>query len=110
MAVLEKQSSNLHQREIQTTEEDTSNDSIDEKFPEGGLRAWLVVLGAWCAMIPGMGLLNTMAVLHAWTAEHQLAGYSPSSIGWIFGAFSFFLNFGSAQVGMYSRVLAFDTL
>ncbi|KAF7116909.1 hypothetical protein CNMCM5793_005539 [Aspergillus hiratsukae] len=99
MAVLEKQSSNLHQREIQTTEGETSNDPIDEKFPEGGLRAWLVVLGAWCAMIPGMGLLNTIGVLHAWTAEHQLAGYSASSIGWIFGAFSFFLNFGSAQVG-----------
>lgn len=69
------------------------------KYPEGGTRAWLVVLGSWCAMVPAMGMLNTIGALHAWTSTHQLAGYSDSSIGWIFGAFSFFLNFGSAQVG-----------
>ncbi|KAH8424992.1 putative oxalate/formate antiporter [Aspergillus melleus] len=69
------------------------------KFPEGGTRAWLVVLGSFCAMMPAMGLLNTIGALHAWTSTHQLAGYSDSSIGWIFGAFSFFLNFGSAQIG-----------
>ncbi|PYH93117.1 MFS general substrate transporter [Aspergillus ellipticus CBS 707.79] len=73
-------------------------DSI-EKYPEGGLRAWLVVLGSWCAMIPSMGLLNTISVLHAWTSTHQLANYSDSSVGWIFGVFSFFLYFGGAQVG-----------
>jgi hypothetical protein len=98
--IFEKQSNNLYKRDIQTTESESSNDPIDEKFPEGGLQAWLVVLGAWCAMIPSMGLLNTIGVLHAWTAEHQLAAYSPSSVGWIFGVYSFFLYFGSAQVGM----------
>lgn len=108
MAVFEKQSEGLYKPDIQTTEAETSNDPIDDKFPEGGLRAWLVVLGAWCAMIPGMGLLNTIGVLHAWTAEHQLAGYSASSIGWIFGVFSFFLNFGSAQVDTYGPAFAFD--
>lgn len=77
------------------------DDSPDGKYPEGGLRAWLVVLGAWCALFPSMGLLNTIGILHAWTADHQLASYSSSSIGWIYGAFAFFLYFGSAQVGMY---------
>ncbi|KAH2450172.1 hypothetical protein KXW63_006947 [Aspergillus fumigatus] len=98
MAAVEKQPHRLYRPHIQT-EGQYSNDSIDEKFPEGGLRAWLVVVGSWCAMIPSMGLLNTIGVLHAWTAEHQLAQYSPSSVGWIFGVFSFFLYFGSAQVG-----------
>ena len=27
----------------------------DEVFPEGGLRAWSVVLGAWCGMFGSMG-------------------------------------------------------
>jgi hypothetical protein len=99
MAAVEKQPNSLYRPHVQT-EAEYSNDSIDEKFPEGGLRAWLVVVGSWCAMIPSMGLLNTIGVLHAWTAEHQLASYSPSSVGWIFGVFSFFLYFGSAQVGM----------
>ncbi|PGH10714.1 hypothetical protein AJ79_05305 [Helicocarpus griseus UAMH5409] len=71
----------------------------DEKYPEGGLRGWLVVLGAWCAMIPSMGLLNSLGILHAWTSTHQLHGYSESSIGWIFGAYGFFLFVASAQAG-----------
>jgi hypothetical protein len=69
------------------------------KYPEGGLQAWLVVLGAWCAMLPSMGLLNTIGVLQAWVAEHQLAGYSESNIAWIFSTYAFFLYITGAQVG-----------
>jgi MFS family permease len=68
-------------------------------YPEGGLEAWLVVLGAWCAMIPSMGFLNTLGTLHAWTGTHQLQNYSESSIGWIYGAYAFFLYFFGAQAG-----------
>lgn len=86
---------------LEETDDDYyDDDSVEGKYPEGGLRAWLVVLGAWCAMFAAMGMLNTIGILHAWTAEHQLASYSSSSIGWIYGAFAFFLYFGSAQVGM----------
>ncbi|KAL5336013.1 major facilitator superfamily domain-containing protein [Aspergillus crustosus] len=73
-------------------------DSIG-KFPDGGLQAWLVVLGSWCAMIPPMGLINTIGVLHAWTGTHQLKEYSESKIGWVFGTYAFFLYFGAAQIG-----------
>ncbi|GMF78074.1 unnamed protein product [Aspergillus oryzae var. brunneus] len=99
---------------VEKTRADPCEHYQDAKYPEGGLRAWLVVLGSWCAMVPSMGLLNTIGVLHAWTADHQLAQYSSSSLGWIFGAFSFFLYFGGAQVGMidvqlsrvHARILA----
>ncbi|KAL4863470.1 hypothetical protein BDV12DRAFT_206465 [Aspergillus spectabilis] len=69
------------------------------QYPEGGLQAWLVVLGAWCAMIPSMGLLNSLGTLHAWTSTHQLQAYSESSIGWIYGAYAFFLYVAGAQAG-----------
>ncbi|KAL5001086.1 major facilitator superfamily domain-containing protein [Aspergillus recurvatus] len=69
------------------------------KYPEGGLKAWLVVLGAWCAMVPSMGLLNSLGTLHAWTSTYQLADYSESSIGWIYGAYAFFLYVAGAQAG-----------
>ncbi|KAE8162274.1 major facilitator superfamily domain-containing protein [Aspergillus tamarii] len=69
------------------------------EFPDGGWRAWSVVLGSWCAMVPSFGLLNTMGVLEAWLANDQLQDYSKASIGWIFGLYSFFLYFGSVQVG-----------
>lgn len=71
----------------------------DEDFPEGGTRAWLVVVGAWCAMFSSMGLLNTVGSIQAWVAEHQLQEYSESSIGWIFGVYAFLLYIGGAQVG-----------
>ena len=93
-ATIEKSASQV----IATEEQD---DTFDEKYPEGGLQAWLVVLGSWCAMVPSMGLLNTISVLHAWTSTHQLSEYSESSVGWIFGVFSFFLYFAGAQVGMF---------
>ena len=28
------------------------NEDEESDYPEGGTQAWLVVLGAWCAMIP----------------------------------------------------------
>jgi MFS family permease len=70
------------------------------EHPDGGHRAWLVVFGAWCAMIPSMGLLNSLAVLQAWLAEHELTEHSESSIGWIFSGYAFFLFFCGAQLGM----------
>ncbi|KAJ5322337.1 hypothetical protein N7452_010626 [Penicillium brevicompactum] len=71
----------------------------NDNYPEGGLQAWSVVVGAWCAMIPSMGLLNSLGILHAWTSTHQLKEYSESSIGWIFGAYGFFLYLAGAQAG-----------
>lgn len=53
-----------------------------------------------------MGLLNTVGVLQAWVTEHQLHGYSESNIGWIFGAYAFFLYIGGAQVGTFSLIEA----
>jgi hypothetical protein len=77
----------------------TSSNIDDCDYPEGGLKAWSVVLGAWCAMVSSMGLLNSLGALQAWTSTHQLKDYSESSIGWIYGAYTFFLFLGGAQFG-----------
>jgi hypothetical protein len=76
-------------------------DLIDdsEDCPDGGREAWTVVFGAWCAMIPSMGLLNTVGVLQAWVWTHQLRDYTEFDIGWIFGLYAFFLYVTGAQVG-----------
>ncbi|KAI1345933.1 major facilitator superfamily domain-containing protein [Xylaria sp. FL0043] len=68
-------------------------------YPEGGSEAWLVVLGAWCAMIPSMGLLNTLAILQAWVSENELPNLPESTVGWIFSSYAFFLYFTGAQTG-----------
>jgi hypothetical protein len=88
------------------TEGEYSSDPLNEMeqdsdlvFPDGGWRAWSVILGSWCAMVPSFGLMNTIGVFEAWLADHQLKGYSKASIGWIFSLYMFFLYFGSVQVG-----------
>jgi MFS family permease len=73
-------------------------DDLDD-YPEGGLEAWLVVLGCWAAMVPSMGALNFLGSLHAFLSTHQLSSYSPSSVGWIFSTFPFFLYFAGVQIG-----------
>ncbi|KAK7704047.1 hypothetical protein SLS57_010636 [Botryosphaeria dothidea] len=79
-------------------------------YPEGGRAAWGVVVGAWCAMIPSMGLLNTIGVLQAWVAEHELQHYSESTVGWIFSLYAFFLYIGAAQIEYYQFLLSFGIL
>ncbi|XRM37418.1 hypothetical protein ABZX51_000895 [Aspergillus tubingensis] len=75
-------------------------DSEDSSsFPEGGWRAWLVVLGAWCAIFPTMGIMNLYGLLEDWLAEHQLHGYSKASISWIFSLWLFFFYLGGIQIG-----------
>jgi MFS family permease len=50
-------------------------------------------------MVPSMGLLNSLGTLHAWTSSYQLTDYSESDIGWIYGAYAFFLYVAGAQAG-----------
>jgi hypothetical protein len=33
---------------------------IETEYPEGGLQAWLVVFGSWCALCASLGLMNTL--------------------------------------------------
>ncbi|KAF4472878.1 hypothetical protein FALBO_225 [Fusarium albosuccineum] len=51
------------------------------EFPDGGLRAWTVVAGAWAANICSFGWINW--VFQAYYQETYLKGYSPSAISWI---------------------------
>ena len=80
-------------------EKDPNIAEAEDDYPDGGLQAWSVVFGSFCAMVPSMGLLNSLGILHVWTSTHQLQDYSESSIGWIYGAYGFFLFLGGAQAG-----------
>ena len=71
----------------------------DVTYPEGGLRAWLVVLGSFSGMVVGFGLLNTVGTLEAYLSKHQLARYDPSSRGWVFSIFIFLSFFCGLQIG-----------
>lgn len=67
-------------------------DDQDENFPEGGSRAWTVVLGSFCGQFAVFGIINSTGVFQEYFSTHQLKDYSPSQIGWIF-SLSLFLTF-----------------
>ncbi|KAH8664397.1 major facilitator superfamily domain-containing protein [Xylariales sp. PMI_506] len=71
----------------------------DLTFPEGGLEAWLVVFGSFCAMLSVYGLINSAAVFESYFSTNQLAAYDSSTIGWIFSLYLFIVFFAGIQVG-----------
>ncbi|KAI5363505.1 putative major facilitator superfamily, MFS transporter superfamily [Septoria linicola] len=76
-----------------------SKDEEGNTYPEGGLRAWLVVAGAFSGMFACFGYMNTVGTYQAYLATNQLADYSESTIGWIFSVY-IFLTFGAGvQIG-----------
>ena len=68
-------------------------------FPEGGLRAWLVVLGSFSGMTAGFGVLNSAGTFQVYLSMNQLAHESPSAVGWIFSLYAFLTFFCGVQIG-----------
>lgn len=77
------------------------NGSLEEKneFPEGGLKAWSVVVGAFCGGFAVFGIINSTAVLLDYFQQNQLEDKTPSQIGWIFGLGLFATFFLGGPVG-----------
>jgi hypothetical protein len=75
--------------------------NISPAYPDRGLKAYSVILGAWLILFPASGLLNSTGILQAWLFEHQLYGYSESEVAWIFSVFAFLFFFGGLGVGMF---------
>lgn len=90
---------NIHPTPTKSSSSSSSN-NIDPHgafYPEGGTRAWLVVLGSFSGMVAALGIMNTIGVYESYLARHQLASYSTSSIGWILSIYVF-LAFGAGLV------------
>ena len=83
---IQAQVSGIDDAEINADREHNSaNDPIDfeDNFPEGGLRAWLVVLGAFLTLFPSFGLMVSIGTLQDYWHTQQLAAYSSRDVGWI---------------------------
>jgi hypothetical protein len=59
----------------------------EEPYPEGGLRAWLVVFGSFCGMLASFGFMNTIGVFQTYLSNNQLKEFNDSTIGWIFSVY-----------------------
>jgi hypothetical protein len=67
--VMEKSDAGMEVQDPETPKSWSSGDSA----PDGGLQAWLMVLGAWCALFCTFGWINStstyqMKVGHFWNA------------------------------------------
>jgi hypothetical protein len=74
-------------------------DKENIEYPEGGLRAWLVVFGSFCGMTAGFGYMNTIGIFHAYLGSHQLSQYGEQAIGWVFSVYVFLSFFCGVQIG-----------
>ncbi|GKT92575.1 riboflavin transporter MCH5 [Colletotrichum tofieldiae] len=61
----------------------------EETYPEGGLRAWSVVLGSWLALFSALGIMNSLAIFQTYRG----------TIGWIFSVYTFLCFFGGIYIG-----------
>lgn len=68
--------------EVSVEAQDVAID-FEDNFPEGGLRAWSVVLGASLCLLPSFGFMVSIGPVQDYLGQHQLANYSSRDVGWI---------------------------
>ncbi|KAL2845476.1 MFS general substrate transporter [Aspergillus pseudoustus] len=64
----------------------TKADSIPpdpSEFPDGGLKAWSVVVGGWCCLFCSYGWINTIGLFQTFYQQELLRTHSPGAISWI---------------------------
>ncbi|KAM0348382.1 hypothetical protein ACHAPU_004352 [Fusarium lateritium] len=66
-------------------------------FPDGGLEAWLVVFGGWCALFCTFGVINCVGVFQKYYVSGPLRDYDGSAFGRIFDMYGpkYLLWFGT---------------
>jgi hypothetical protein len=89
----------IEKRVAEEKEEEVEGVEEKETYPEGGLQAWLVVLGSWMALFSSLGIMNTMATFQTYIVRNQLAQNDEASVGWIFSVYAFLCFFCGIYVG-----------
>ncbi|EGV66669.1 MFS general substrate transporter [Yamadazyma tenuis ATCC 10573] len=87
-----------------TSEHDDSSQEEEPEYPEGGFRAYLVLLGSFLGLTANFGLVNSSGAIQTYLATHQLSESSASTIAWIFSIYLALAFGGTIFVGPY-----FDT-
>lgn len=88
--VIEEEQIRLDVSDNEEIEEEKPFFKSDElEYPEGGLKGWLTVFGAFCGLVACFGVLNATGVVEDHIQLHQLRTVPPSTIGWIFSLFFF---------------------
>ncbi|PNS15737.1 hypothetical protein CAC42_4189 [Sphaceloma murrayae] len=68
-------------------------------IPDGGLQAWLQVLGSFFLFFNHWGIINTFGVYQTYYMATLLPEYTPAAISWIGSVQSFLLGFVGPLMG-----------
>ncbi|PYH46868.1 putative MFS monocarboxylate transporter (Mct) [Aspergillus saccharolyticus JOP 1030-1] len=71
-----------------------------EGAPDGGMKAWLTVLGGFCGMFVSFGWVNCMGIFIDYYKTHQLKDESTSTVTWVTSLMTFMMFFGGPFVGI----------
>lgn len=61
--------------------------SDHRQFPDGGWKAFSVVVGSHIGLIVNFGILNSVGAVQTYVSAHQLAGENVSSVSWVFSVY-----------------------
>lgn len=70
------------------TDKALSSEHDDDVYPDGGWKAWLVVLGSFCFLFTTYGWMQTIGTVQAYLEAHQLSDFTTRDVGWIPGVFT----------------------
>ncbi|KAL4933973.1 MCT family MFS transporter [Aspergillus undulatus] len=84
----------------QSREAATPNFPPPDPPPDGGLRAWRTVVGAFCGMFVSFGWISCIGVFIDYYKTHQLKDVDTSTITWITSLQYFLMFFGGPFVGV----------
>ncbi|GAA5999231.1 uncharacterized protein JCM10292_001685 [Rhodotorula paludigena] len=68
---------------------------VEDEYPEGGMRAWLCVMGSTLVLLATFGWSNSFGALLPYYHANQLSVYTTSQISWI-GSAHLFITFAGA--------------
>ncbi|KAL3461045.1 major facilitator superfamily domain-containing protein [Aspergillus heterothallicus] len=89
---------------VESDPENASPQPDPHTAPDGGLVAWLVILGCWCASFCSFGWLNSVGIFQEYYQNDLLREYSTSTVSWIPSLELFFmLAMGPVVGAIYDR-------
>lgn len=65
----------------------SSETKTPANFPDGGWKAYSVVLGSHIGLVINFGVLNAIGAVQAYISSHQLAGENVSDVSWVFSIY-----------------------
>ncbi|RLV93947.1 putative transporter MCH4 [Spathaspora sp. JA1] len=80
-----------------TASHSSSEEELEDVFPDGGFRAYSVVFGSFLGLVANFGTINSIGVIQTYLANHQLVDVKTSTVSWIFSIY-LALSFGNCVI------------